>query len=94
VDEIEWIQAAENYVGLHLGGVCHLLQATMNNIDASLHPELFLRIHRSLIVNVGRIKELQPAGHGEYVVVLRSGERLQSGRSYHEKLKRLASNPF
>jgi DNA-binding LytR/AlgR family response regulator len=45
-------------------------------------------------VNVGRIKELQPAGHGEYVVVLRSGARLQSGRSYHEKLKALASNPF
>jgi two-component system LytT family response regulator len=94
VEEIEGIQAAENYVELHLGGVCHLLQATMNTIEAALNPEMFLRIHRSLIVNVGRIKELQPAGHGEYVVVLRGGVRLQSGRSYHEKLKHLASNPF
>jgi two-component system LytT family response regulator len=94
VDDIEWIQAAENYVELHFGAGCHLLQATMNTIEASLDPEVFLRIHRSSIVNVGRIKELQPAGHGEYVVVLRSGVRLQSGRSYHEKLKALASNPF
>jgi two-component system LytT family response regulator len=99
VNEIEWIQAAENYVELHRielnpGAGCHLLQATMNTIEASLDPEMFLRIHRSLIVNVSRIKELQPAGHGEYVVVLRSGVRLQSGRSYHEKLKALASNPF
>ena len=94
VDEIEWIQAAENYVELHLSAGQHLLQATMNTIEASLDPEMFLRIHRSLIVNVSRIKELQPAGHGEYMVVLRSGVRLQSGRSYHEKLKALASNPF
>lgn len=79
---------------LHFGDGCHLLQATMNTMEATLDPEMFLRIHRSLIVNVGRIKELQPDGHGEYVVVLRSGVRLESGRSYHEKLKALASNPF
>lgn len=94
VDDIEWIQAAENYVELHRDAHCHLLLATLNTIEASLDPQMFLRIHRSLIVNVGWIKELQPAGHGEYVIVLRSGVRLQSGRSYHEKLKGLASNPF
>jgi two-component system LytT family response regulator len=94
VDDIEWIQAAENYVELHLSASRHLLQSTMNTIEASLDPEMFLRIHRSLIVNLGLIKELQPAGHGEYVVVLRSGVRLQSSRSYHDKLKALASNPF
>jgi two-component system, LytTR family, response regulator len=94
VDDIEWIQAAENYVELHVDAGCHLLQATMNTMEASLDQEMFVRIHRSLIVNVGRIKELQPAGHGEYVVVLRSGVRLQSGRSYCEKVRALASNPF
>src|SRR5262249_7750010 len=73
VDEIEWIQAAENYVELPFGAGRHLLQATMNTVEASLDPEKFLRIHRSLIVNVGSIKELHPAGHGEYMVVLRSG---------------------
>jgi two-component system, LytTR family, response regulator len=94
VGDIEWIQAAENYAEVHSGDRCHLLQATMKTMEASLDPEMFLRIHRSLIVNVGRIKELQPAGHGEYVVVMRSGVRLQSSRSYHEKLKALGSNPF
>jgi two-component system LytT family response regulator len=94
VDDIEWIQAAENYAELHCDAGCHLLLATMNTIEASLDPQMFLRIHRSLIVNVGRIKELHPAGHGEYVIVLRRGVRLQSGRSYHEKLKALTSNPF
>jgi two-component system LytT family response regulator len=99
VENIEWIQAAENYVELHgiepnPGPACYLLQATMNTIEASLDRGMFMRIHRSLIVCVARIKELQPAGHGEYVVVLRSGVRLQSSRSYREKLKALASNPF
>jgi two-component system LytT family response regulator len=70
------------------------LQATMNTLEAALDPKMFLRIHRSLIVNIDRIAQIQPAGHGEYVVVLRNGMRLQSGRSYHEKLKALASNPF
>ena len=65
VDEIEWIQAAENYAELHTierkpGAGCYLLQATMNTLEASLDPERFLRIHRSLIVNIGRVKELQP----------------------------------
>jgi two-component system LytT family response regulator len=55
---------------------------------------MFQRIHRSVIVNVRRIKELQPALHGEYVITLANGVRLQSGRVYHEKLKALAANPF
>ena len=94
VNDIEWMQAAENYVELHCDTGCHLLLATMNTIEAQLDLKMLLRIHRSLIVNVGRIKELQPAGHGEYVIVLLSGVRLQSGRSDHDKLKALASNPF
>ena len=53
-----------------------------------------MRIHRSAIVNIKRIKELQPALHGEYVVTLQNGVRLQSGRVYNEKLKALAANPF
>jgi len=66
----------------------------MNALEKSLDPEVFLRIHRSLIVNVRRIKELQPALHGEYMVTLLNGVRLQSGRGYNEKLKALAANPF
>jgi two-component system LytT family response regulator len=66
----------------------------MNTIEKSLDPHMFLRIHRSVIVNVTCIKELQPLIHGEYVITLSSGARLQSGRNYQEKLKALAANPF
>ena len=94
VEEIDWMEAAENYVQLHAGRAEHLLRVTMNTLEKSLDSDLFLRIHRSVIVNVRRIKELQPVMHGEYVVTLANGVRLQSGRMYNEKLKALAANPF
>jgi len=94
VGEVDWIEAAENYVQLHCGKTNHLLHVPMNTLEKSLDPEVFLRVHRSILVNVGRIKELQPGVHGEFVITLVNGVRLQSGRSYHEKLKALAANPF
>ena len=94
VDEIDWIEAAENYAQLHCGRTVHLLHVPMNTLEKSLDPERFLRIHRSTIVNVGRIKDLQPGVHGEFVLTLRSGVQLQSGRTYQEKLRALATNPF
>ncbi|MGH9629238.1 MAG: LytR/AlgR family response regulator transcription factor [Bryobacteraceae bacterium] len=94
VEDLEWIEAAENYVQLHAGRSGHLLHVTMNGLEKSLDPEMFLRIHRSVIVNIKRIRELQPALHGEYVVTLSDGVRLQSGRAYSQKLKALAANPF
>jgi two-component system LytT family response regulator len=93
-DDVDWIGAAENYVELHAGRSCHLVHVPMNTIERRLNPEVFLRIHRSLIVNVTRIRELQPAAHGEYVLTLAGGVRLQSGRAYSEKLRALATNPF
>ncbi len=92
--EVDWIEAAENYVQLHAGRTGHLLHVTMNALEKSLDPDVFLRIHRSVIVNVTRIKELQPLTHGEYIVTLANGVRLQSGRLYHERLKTVAANPF
>lgn len=94
VEDIEWVKAAENYVELHTGSKVHLLHVTLNTLEKSLDPELFMRIHRSLIVNVTRIKELQPAFHGEYVITLQNGTQLQSGRVYHERVRALGSNPF
>jgi len=94
VEEIDWMEAAENYVQLHTSRARHLLHVPMNTLEKSLDPETFLRVHRSIIVNVGRIKELQPGPHGEYVITLHNDVRLQSGRSYNEKLKALAANPF
>jgi two-component system, LytTR family, response regulator len=94
VDDVDWIQAAENYVELHVAQAGHLLHVAMNTLEKSLDPEVFIRIHRSLIVNLRRIKEIQPAGHGEYVLQLHTGVKLQSGRTYHERIKALIANPF
>ncbi len=94
VEDVDWIEAAENYVQLHAGRTGHLLHVAMNTLEKSLDPEMFVRIQRSVIVNVRSIKELQPALHGEYIVTLHNGVRLQSGRVYNEKLKTLSANPF
>ena len=94
VDDIDWMEATENYVELHTARANPLLHAAMHMLEQSLDPEQFVRIHRSIIVNVRRIKELQPSSHGEYVVTLLSGVRLQSGRMYNARLKSLAANPF
>lgn len=94
LDDVQWMQAAENYVQLHTEGGRHLLHVPISTLEASLDPEMFLRIHRSLIVNARQITQLEPASHGEYVVVLRSGTRLQSSRTYRDRIGHWASNPF
>jgi two-component system, LytTR family, response regulator len=94
VADVDWIEAAENYVKLHIGGTSHLVHVTLSTLEESLDPEAFLRVHRSIIVNVAHIQELEPALHGEYLITLQNGVRLRSGRTYHETLKALAANPF
>jgi two-component system LytT family response regulator len=94
VAEILYVQAAENYVQLHLKHARHLLHVPITTLEASLDAEMFLRIHRSIIVNVQQVQELQTGAHGEYIVVLKDGSKLQASRSYHERIKRWASNPF
>jgi two-component system LytT family response regulator len=94
VEQIDWIEAAENYVKLHATRAAYLLHVAMNTLENSLDPEMFLRIHRSFMVNIRRIREMEPALHGEYIITLHNGVRLQSGRHYHAKLKALATNPF
>lgn len=94
VDEVDWVEGAENYVQLHVGRTSHLLQVTMSTLEKSLDPASFLRVHRSIIVNLQRIRDLQSAAHGEYVISLRDGTRLKSGRTYSERLKAVLSNPF
>jgi len=94
IEDVLYVQAAENYVQLHLKTARHLLHVPIATFESSLDPRLFLRIHRSMIVNVKHIHELETGPHGEYIVVLQGGARLQSSRSYHEKIKMWASNPF
>jgi two-component system LytT family response regulator len=86
-EEIEWIEAAGNYVRLHLKDQAHLFRETMNQIESRLDPRRFFRIHRSRIVNTERIKELQPWFNGEFIVVLQNGTQLRLSRSYREKLE-------
>jgi two-component system, LytTR family, response regulator len=93
-EEIDWIEAAENYVQLHTARATHLLHVAMSTLERSLDPALFLRLHRGVIVNIKRIKELEPATHGEFFVTLHNGVRLQSSRTHSAKLKALMENPF
>ena len=88
-DEIDWIEAAGNYVRLHVGKETHLLRETMSDIQGKLDPDQFIRIHRSTFVNFDKIKELQPWFHGEYVVILRDGTQLTMSRSYKNNLPEL-----
>jgi two-component system LytT family response regulator len=84
--DIDWIEAAGNYVRLHAGRESHLLRVTMNALEQRLDPEHFLRIHRSTIVNIDRVRELHPWPSGEYTVVLRDGARLKLSRGFRERL--------
>ena len=86
-DEIDWIEAAGNYVRVHVGKESHLLRETMNAIETRLDAKMFLRIHRSRIVNMERVKELHPWFNGDYAVILRDGTKLMLSRGYREKLQ-------
>jgi len=87
--EVDWVEAADNYVKLHVANDAYLLRNTMGAFERRLPKESFLRISRSTIVNVEHIKELHPMFHGEYVVVLGNGTRLTLTRGYREKLHQL-----
>jgi two-component system LytT family response regulator len=89
VEEIDWIEAADNYVNLHVGTESHLHRETLSALEGRLPSGQFLRISRSTIVNVERVKELQPMFHGDYVVILHNNTRLNLSRSYREKLSLL-----
>ncbi len=88
-EEIEWVEAAGNYVRLHVRGSAHVLRQSMKNMETRLDPAVFVRIHRSAIVNVDRIRELQPWLHGEYVVILDDGTRLSASRVFSDRLDAL-----
>ncbi len=88
-EDIDWVEASGNYVRLHVGGESHLLRESMKNMERRLDPSTFVRIHRSAIVNVDRIRELEPWFHGEYIVILRDGTRLTSSRVFSDRLNAL-----
>jgi two-component system LytT family response regulator len=88
-EDVEWVEAAGNYVRLHVGGEAYLFRESMKNMESRLDGEQFVRIHRSAIVNLDRIRELQPWFHGEYVVILQDGTKLMASRVFSDRLGRL-----
>ncbi|HUK47564.1 MAG TPA: LytTR family DNA-binding domain-containing protein [Terriglobales bacterium] len=88
-DEIDWVEAAANYVRIHASKQAYLLRRGIGEIAERLDPKQFIRIHRSAIVNVQKIKELQPVNSGEYIVVLKDGKELSCSRGYRSGLQRL-----
>ena len=86
---IDWIESLDNYAKLHADGKSYTIRETMSKLESKLNPTRFLRIHRSNIVNINSIKELQPLFNGEYVIILNDGTRLQSSRRYHKNLNPL-----
>ncbi|MBC8042106.1 MAG: response regulator transcription factor [Rhizobacter sp.] len=93
-EDIDWIEAADNYVCLHVGSKSHLVRETLSNIESQLGATLFARIHRGAIVNLERIKELHPHFHGEHVVILHNGTRLMLSRNYRHNLPHLLGKNF
>jgi two-component system, LytTR family, response regulator len=85
-EEIDWIEAASNYVEIHTGTQSFLVRHTMNELEKKLNRKQFLRIHRSYIVNVSKIRGVQPCNSGEYMVRLQNGKELPSSRGYRENL--------
>lgn len=89
-EDVDWFEAAGNYVRLHVADRSHLIRSTMSAIEERLDPQQFVRIHRSTIVNVDRIKEIQPWAGGDYLAILKSGQQLRISRGYRDTLLRPA----
>lgn len=89
MDEIDWIEAAANYVRLNVGKESYLFRAAIGHVAERLDPSRFVRIHRSTIVNIRKIKALQPCNTGEYIAILTGGKELSCGRSYRLQLQKL-----
>jgi len=87
--EIDWIDAAGDYMCIHAAGETHVLRATMKQLESSLDPQTFQRVHRSAIVNLRRVRKLRPHANGEYFLTLESGQELKLSRSHRDKVELL-----
>ena len=92
--EIDWLEADDKYVHLHTGKGARMVRQTLSAMESQLDPKKFLRVHRSTMVNVDRIKELQPLFNGEHSIILEDGTRLTLSRKYKDKLFELLGRPL
>jgi two-component system LytT family response regulator len=86
-DDIEWIDAAGDYMCIHAGGETYILRGTMKSLEDQLDPGLFQRVHRSTIVNLGRVMRLRPHINGEFFLVLDGGHEIKLSRTYRDKVE-------
>jgi two-component system LytT family response regulator len=94
VDDVDWIEAADYYAKIHVGGTTYLIRETLAHLEEQLDPERFVRIHRSTIVNLDRVQEMQPWFHGAFVVILVDGTELRLSRSRREHLQSRLQQTF
>lgn len=87
--DIDWIDTADNYIRLHVSGQEHLVRETLKSIEGQLDPSVFIRVHRSAIINIDRIEAVEPYFHGDYVITMKDGTKLNTSRSYSERLRSL-----
>ena len=87
VSDVDWFEAQGNYVRVHSGKAAHLIRETISAVEASLNPAQFARIHRSTVVNLDRIRELQPWFAGDYLVILKDGTQLKLSRTFRDQLQ-------
>jgi two-component system, LytTR family, response regulator len=92
--DVDWIRSADNYITIAAGGREYLLRETMEGIERELDPQRFVRVHRSAIVQVDRIVELQPSFHGDFSIVLKDGARLTLSRSYRDRVAQVLGRPL
>ena len=86
--EIDWIEADRNYVRLHVGKTAHTIRERISHLEGTLDPRLFARIHRSTIVNLNRVREMQQWFSGDYVVILEDGTKLRLSRHYRDRVEK------
>jgi len=91
LEEVEWIEAADNYVRLHGSGGTHLVRMTLRDLEARLDPADFARVHRSAIVRLAAIREIRPWAGGDYLAVLRSGREVRISRTHRDRVVRTVS---
>ena len=92
VSEVDWIEAADNYVSLHLGKESHLIRDTLKSLETKLDPDRFIRVRNSAIINLKRVKELHPLFKGEYEILFHSGQKLRSSRRYRSRIADLLAH--
>jgi two-component system LytT family response regulator len=88
VRDVEWIEAADNYVTVHAADGAGLLREPLKSLEARLDPARFARVHRSALVNLARVRELRPLPSGDYTITLRSGAAVTLSRTYRDEVLR------